>query len=792
MDNQNIRYDVYRDGDIVTPVYTVTSKSNFWTRPTLGFLDKDLAIGSTHTYQVKASDPYNNSSISPASAPVTVSSSVPSTYANDVTGDGASAYWRLNEPSGTAVWDNSGFNDATAGVGLTRSVAGAIAGDSNTASTFSGATTATAGTNAPMPTPTAFSVEAWVKTNTNKGGKIVGYGSSQTGLSGSYDRHLYMDNAGHIAFGVYNGTTSTLISSGTFRNSAWHHVVGTMDAGGMNLYVDGKRVGANAAVTTGQAYTGYWRIGGDNLTSWPNDPTSDNLAGTIDEVAVYPTALPLSKVVKHYMDAGGSVANLVPVAAFTTTANNLAVSYDASGSSDPDGTIVSYAWTFGDGSTGTTATPSHTYAAAGNYSVKLTVTDDRGGKTSLTKSVTVVKNKVPTAAFTHTANNLNASFNAAGSSDTDGTIVSYAWDFGDGSTGTTATATTTHAYAAAGTYSVKLTVTDDDGATSATTTKSITLVANKAPTAAFTFTTNNQNATFNAAGSSDTDGTVASYAWDFGDGLTGTTATPSHAYGLSGTYSVKLTVTDDDGATGTITKPVTVTPPPNQLPTAAFTFTANDLDASFNGSGSSDPDGTVDSYAWEFGDGLTGITATPNHAYAVTGTYQVKLTVTDNRGGTATLTKPVSVTGNNAPLAAFTSTTTNQSASFDGSGSSDSDGTVDSYSWDFGDGSTGNTASPNHAYADPGTYQVQLTVTDNDGATGTITHAVTANAPPNEVPTAAFTFTKNHLSASFDGPGPRTRTGRLTPTHGTSGTDRPGTPRRRTTPTPTRAPTRWD
>ncbi len=476
MDNQNIRYDVYRDGG-ATPVYTVTAKSTFWARPTLGFADKNLVPGSTHTYTVKASDPYNNSATSPVSAPVTISSVALSTYGNDVINDGASAYWRLNEASGTAVRDLIGFNDATALSGLTRNQAGAIAGDSNTATTFSGTSTGTAGTNATVPTPTSFSAEAWVKTTTTRGGKVIGYGSSQTGSSSSYDRHIYMDNAGHFAFGVYNGTTSTLISPLTYRNGQWHHVVGTMDAGGMNLYVDGKRVGANPAVTSGQAYNGYWRIGGDNLNSWPNRPTSNFLAGTIDEVAVYPNALPLSAVAKHYNDGGGSVANLPPSAVFTSTVDGLTASFDGSGSSDPDGTIASYAWNFGDGTTGTTATPDHAYADPGTYTVSLTVTDNAGATGTFSNSVTVTTpppNQAPTAAFTFNTSGLSASFDASGSSDPDGTVASYAWNFGDGSTGTTATPN--HTYADTGTYNVELTVTDNDGDTG-TITKPVSVTA---------------------------------------------------------------------------------------------------------------------------------------------------------------------------------------------------------------------------------------------------------------------------------------------------------------------------
>jgi PKD repeat protein len=127
---------------------------------------------------------------------------------------------------------------------------------------------------------------------------------------------------------------------------------------------------------------------------------------------------------------------------------------------------------------------------------------------------------------------------------------------------------------------------------------------------------------------------------------------PSHIYASAGTYQVKLTVTDDKGATGSVTKPVSVTAA-NQPPAAAFTSSAADLLASFDGSGSSDPDGTVAAYAWDFGDGTAaGSGAKPAHAYAAAGTYQVKLTVTDDKGATASVTQPVSVTAAASPVLA--------------------------------------------------------------------------------------------------------------------------------------------
>ncbi len=254
---------------------------------------------------------------------------------------------------------------------------------------------------------------------------------------------------------------------------------------------------------------------------------------------------------------------------------------------------------------------------------------------------------------------------------------------------------------------------------------------NVAPTADFAVVPQNLKVTVNAAASTDPDGTIASYAWDFGDGQTGTGLTAEHTYAAAGTYQLKLTVTDNRGATASKVVPVTVAPPPNQAPTADYSVTKKFLKASFDGSASSDTDGTVASYAWDFGDGQSGTGAKPDHTYAAAGTYSVTLTVTDDQGATGTKTSDVTVTDNLAPTADYSVTKKFLKASFDGSASSDSDGTVASYAWNFGDGQSGTGAKPGHTYAAAGTYSVTLTVTDDQGATGTKTSDVTVTAPVN-------------------------------------------------------------
>jgi PKD repeat protein len=164
---------------------------------------------------------------------------------------------------------------------------------------------------------------------------------------------------------------------------------------------------------------------------------------------------------------------------------------------------------------------------------------------------------------------------------------------------------------------------------------------------------------------------------------------------------------------------VTATFVPNAPPYASFTVTCTGLRCSFDGGGSADRDGTIAGYSWDFGDGSGGSGKTAAHAYARSGSYTVTLTVTDNEAATATAAHVVAVT-NAAPTAAFIISCSGLTCSFDGGASSDNDGTIRSYRWDFGDGTSGAGELVQHTYGQPRSYSVGLIVTDNDGATGTV------------------------------------------------------------------------
>ncbi len=259
--------------------------------------------------------------------------------------------------------------------------------------------------------------------------------------------------------------------------------------------------------------------------------------------------------------------NFPPVAEFSESAEtvltNVAIEFDASSSYDPDGYIMSYFWDFGDEKNASGVTTGHMYEDDGAYIVALTVTDNDGATATVTSTKTVL-NRIPVALFTENATTVFTGevirFDAFSSYDPDGYIISYLWDFGDGNTAVGIVVN--HGYEDDDVYTVTLTVIDDDGATESTGT--IKTVSNRSPEALFienaTIVKEGEVIHFDASGSYDVDGNIASYFWDFGDGTNAIDMIVDHAYAENGNFTVTLTVTDDDGATDSTAATKTVKP----------------------------------------------------------------------------------------------------------------------------------------------------------------------------------------------------------------------------------------
>jgi hypothetical protein len=303
---------------------------------------------------------------------------------------------------------------------------------------------------------------------------------------------------------------------------------------------------------------------------------------------------------------------------------------------------------------------------------------------------------------------------------------------------------------------VSLTATDSNGEP-ASASHGVHVVGN--PAAAFSFTAGTLNigdgVAFDGRASNDPGGAIQSYAWAFGDGATGSGAQPSHAYTTGGDKTVVLTVTAAlDGRTASVSKTVHI----NIAPTASFVFAAVNAPSgqdpftpllgqqvAFSAQGSSDPDGSVASWAWDLGTGTFGSPAAVSWlitSFATAGKKDIRLKVTDNGG--ASTTTATSFRINAPPVAAFTITPatprTGDTVSF-ASTASDPDGVADlgTTSWDLnGDGTYGDAtgATAKAVYLTAGTYTIGEKVTDKGGAATTTTKALSVSGPPAPPPGA--------------------------------------------------------
>lgn len=660
-------------------------------------------------------------------------------YGLSVYGDNPDLYWRLDETSGTTAADQSlSANHGVIGGDVTLGARGALENGNGSAATFDGSGEMVAAAT-PQTNPRTYSMEAWFKTASNSGGKIIGFGNSNTGLSTQYDRHVYMRDDGSLTFGTYTGQENVITTASSYNDDQWHQVVATQAGDGMRLYVDGVLAGTNPQVNA-ESYTGYWRIGGDRTWGGASGPWFN---GSIDEAAVYGLALTPEQVSEHFTLNG--MPNTNPEAAFEANPDGLNVTLNGGTSIDPDGEIVTWKWKFGDGDTAEGENVQHLYATPGVFTVTLTVEDNRGGAATVAKELEVAApNQEPIASFTSTVEGRSVKFDAAASADLDGSISEYAWDFGDGTTGTGAGPQ--HAYSADGVYAITLTVTDDDGAAAVSGTE--VSVANQAPSASFTSTVENLKAVFDATTSADSDGEIVRYEWNFGDGGTANGSQTEHQYANEGTYDVVLTVGDIDGAKESVTQQVNVSAP-NAVPASVFSSEAAGLTVAVDGTRSLDPDGTIVTYTWDFGDGSTATGATASHTYAVEGEYSISLSVTDNGAATHMSTAQVTVAQADAkiPTAVFSSEVTGLAAAFEAGESSAGTGTIDAYAWNFGDGNTAAGVSISHEYEAAGQYEVALTVTNSAGESNTLIQQVTVE-PPGAVGT--FTSSTSGLQAYFD------------------------------------------
>ncbi len=342
LDDPLLTYTVLRGPNTgaMTAVGQVQGRSKPWDRPVLQFRDTGLTPGATVHYQVTATDPTGK--VSPRSfATSTRVATAVDTYADAVMSSGASQYWRLDDAPGSTTAQATAGSPGTAASGTTFGRPGALVGDpGRTAARTDGTSGGVVGSNVRNKAPQTFSTEVWFRTSSTGGGKLVGFGDSQLGQSGTYDRHLYMQPNGQLKFGVHPGGVRTITSPRSYNDGQWHSAVTTLGATGMRLYVDGVEVARRTDTTGAQDYDGYWRIGGDTLNGWEGAGRWE-FDGDLDEFAVYERALPASEVLAHR--AAGRPDSAAPsspqLQKSTVTGSTVSLTW---GESVDDGVVTSY------------------------------------------------------------------------------------------------------------------------------------------------------------------------------------------------------------------------------------------------------------------------------------------------------------------------------------------------------------------------------------------------------------------------------------------------------------------
>lgn len=591
---------------------------------------------------------------------------------------GVTAYFRMDEAPGTTVMTDSGPNRLSAAVDPTGVTSGA---------TFDGATGYSWSRRDPEAYPPSperviqlpdnpalepgtgpFTIEMRYRTSesygniTQKGQSATPGGQWKIQAPAGVPSCLFKGSAGQV------GTAS----KAPLNDERWHNLTCAFTSTGVTMWVDGTYQSRKAG-TAGTVDNQFPMTIGGKIDCDQVKVTCDYFTGQIDFI----------KITK--------AANLTPTAAWTRSCYGLSCAFDSSASADADGSITGYLWDFGDGQTSTEAAPSHTYASPGSYTVRLIVTDNQATTARSTQVLTVQgagpivspialvgsdvtaantaapRVTVPAAAspgdrllLVLSHNNLARTVgDPAGWTRLDslsaGTMSTVAWTRvvqpGDPGSAVTvpldggAKLTLTLA-AYTGTAPGSVPFADSTFVASATTRRTPVVAASlgdwvvsywadkSSATTAWTATggVTPRRAACNADG-----GRVCSLLADSGTGL------PPGPYG---NVAASTDVASDQATMWSfVLHPSDGGAPANAAPTAAVAPSCTLLDCSFTSAGSSDPDGTITAWAWDFGDGATSTAANPVHTYAAAGSYPVRLTVTDDDGATGSTTRTVAVQG---------------------------------------------------------------------------------------------------------------------------------------------------
>ncbi|MCS6820229.1 MAG: DUF2341 domain-containing protein [Chitinophagales bacterium] len=470
-------------------------------------------------------------------------------------------------------------------------------------------------------------------------------------------------------------------------------------------------------ISTGNPVQWNWNFGGGNTSNQQNPSFTFNGHGTF----------PVTLTVTNAGGCSGSITKNVTVNpgvradfTFSNKCVNSPINFNNT-SAATTGVILSNLWLFGDGNSSTASSPSHTYASAGSYNVMLIIRGSNGCTDTITKTTEAYPKPVADFTAGDTCFGFPTRFTDV-STISNGTIVQWSWNFGNGATSNQQNPIQN--YSSAGLYNVKLIVFSNNNCVDSIS-KQIRVHYKpdadfSSPPACF------PNASQFTDASTVQQGSIVQWQWDMGDGNNFSTQNPSHNYSAPGNYGVKLEVTTNAGCKDTVAKQIQVYPKPDADFTVADVCRKNPsifTDASVVSSGS------ITSRQWNFGDGNTSTQTNPQHVYASSGTFNVTLVVTTSAGCRDTVVRSALV--HPTPTSAFTAydLCVGDFLQFTDN-SSISSGEIHQWSWDFKDGNTSNAQNPQHAFTNPGTYRVRLITTSDLNCRDTIEKDVTVFPNP--------------------------------------------------------------
>jgi PKD repeat protein len=485
----------------------------------------------------------------------------------------------------------------------------------------------------------------------------------------------------------------------------------------------------------------FWQFGDgtDTTIYFPGNPSVSHIYPVGNTYAVTLTVTASDSCV------GTETQNVVihpnPVANFDYDQScfGTPVSFTDLSQSNGGGALVDWNWNFGDPTSGinnlsTIPNPTHQFTSPGTYVVTLIVTTSNGCSATITDTLDILP--APPVDFTtqYRCENNPVQFYPDTTVMSIGSIQSWLWDFGDGITSTQQQPS--HVYVVSGAIQVTLTVVDTSGCSNSIT-KTVLIVPEPLVNFNYSSPTCYQSPTLFTDLSSAPMGYIVKWEWDFGDGTDTTILFPaipdvSHTFPNYASFNVTVTVTTNDSCTNSITKVVTVIP----NPLANFSFQTHCLGApvSFTDQSQSGGGGSIIDWQWNFGDPTSGAdnfstVQNPTHTYLSAGTYSVSLIVTSSTGCADTDTIDIVIYA--SPIVDFTSVAgcVNDTTQFTCSPPV-IPGATTSYLWQFGDATTSTEMNPVHLYAQAGTFNVSITITDTAGCVKTVSHFVTIVPAP--------------------------------------------------------------